>query len=63
MASKEIKFNLRLAIDGKEHWVSAATTAKQLQGAIAGAKDETEKFQKKVFINSLQQIKREMKLQ
>lgn len=49
MASKEIKFNLRLAIDGKEHWVSAATTAKQLQGAIAGAKDETEKFQKKVF--------------
>lgn len=49
MASKEIKFNLRLAIDGKEHWVSAATTAKQLQGAIAGAKTETEKFQKKVF--------------
>lgn len=49
MASKEIKFNLRLAIDGKEHWVSAATTAKQLQGAIAGAKTETEKFQKEVF--------------
>ena len=49
MASKEIKFNLRLAIDGKEHWVSAATTAKQLQGVIAGAKNETEKFQKEVF--------------
>ncbi len=28
MVSKEIKFNLRLAIDGKEYWVSAATTAK-----------------------------------
>ena len=49
MASKEIKFNLRLAIDGKEHWVSAATTAKRLQGVIAGAKNETEKFQKEVF--------------
>ena len=49
MASKEIKFNLRLAIDGKEHWVSAATTAKQLQDVIAGAKNETEKFQKEVF--------------
>lgn len=31
MVSKEIKFNLKLAIDGKEHWVSAATTAKPLK--------------------------------
>ena len=49
MASKEIKFNLRLAIDGKEQWVSAAATAKQIQKAIAGAKTESEKFNKTIF--------------
>lgn len=49
MASKEIKFNLRLAIDGKEQWVSAAVTAKQIQKAIAGAKTESEKFNKTIF--------------
>lgn len=49
MASKEIKFNLRLAIDGKEQLVSAVTTTRQLKGVIAGAKDETDKMHQSVF--------------
>ena len=44
MASKEIKFNLRLAIDGKEQLVSAVTTAKNLKGALSGTKVEAEKL-------------------
>lgn len=44
MASKEIKFNLRLAIDGKEQLVSAVTTAKNLKKALSGTKVEAEKL-------------------
>lgn len=49
MASKEIKFNLRLAIDGKEQLVSAVTTTRQLKGVLSGAKDEADKMHQEVF--------------
>ena len=39
MASKEIKFNLRLAIDGKEQMVSAVTTAKELKETLNGVQE------------------------
>lgn len=39
MASKEIKFNLRLAIDGKEQMVSAVTTAKELKRTLNGVQE------------------------
>ena len=44
MASKEIKFNLRLAIDGKEQLVSAVTTAKELKASFNGVQKEVNNF-------------------
>ena len=44
MASKEIKFNLRLAIDGKEQLVSAVTTAKELKESFNGVQKEADNF-------------------
>ena len=44
MASKEIKFNLRLAIDGKEQLVSAVTTAKELKASFNGVQKEVDNF-------------------
>ena len=44
MASKEIKFNLRLAIDGKEQLVSAVTSAKELKASFNGVQKEVEDF-------------------
>lgn len=44
MASKEIKFNLRLAIDGKEQLVSAVTTAKELKTSFNGVQKEVDNF-------------------
>lgn len=37
--AKEIKFNIKLAIDGKEHVVTAATNVKELQKQLNAAKD------------------------
>ena len=44
MASKEIKFNLRLAIDGKEQLVSAVTSAKELKASFNGVQKEVDDF-------------------
>jgi TP901 family phage tail tape measure protein len=44
MASKEIKFNLRLAIDGKEQLVSAVTRAKELKASFNGVQKEVDNF-------------------
>ena len=44
MASKEIIFNLRLAIDGKEQLVSAVTSAKELKASFNGVQKEVEDF-------------------
>ena len=58
MASKEIKFNLRLAIDGKELLVSAVTTAKGLKTSFNGVQKEVEKFSY-TFTNSVSYSKSE----
>ena len=52
MASKEIKFNLRLAIDGKEQLVSAVTTAKELKASFNGVQKEADNFSN-TFTNKL----------
>lgn len=58
MASKEIKFNLRLAIDGKEQLVSAVTTAKGLKTSFNGVQKEVENFSY-TFTNSASYSKSE----
>ena len=58
MASKEIKFNLRLAIDGKEQLVSAVTTAKGLKTSFNGVQKEVENFSY-TFTNSVSYSKAE----
>ena len=58
MASKEIKFNLRLAIDGKGQLVSAVTTAKGLKTSFNGVQKEVENFSY-TFTNSVSYSKSE----
>ena len=58
MVSKEIKFNLRLAIDGKELLVSAVTTAKGLNTSFNGVQKEVENFSY-TFTNSVSYSKSE----
>lgn len=49
MNSKEIKFSLKLIVDGKEQAVTAITTTKRLQQVIDGANTSADKLQKSIF--------------
>ena len=42
--AKEIKFNIKLAIDGKEQLVTATTSTKELQRAIDGTRDAAKRM-------------------
>ena len=42
--AKEIKFNVRLSVDGKEQLVTATTTAKQLQDVFKGARTASDRL-------------------
>ena len=57
--AKEIKFNIKLNIDGKEHLVSATSTVENLRGVVNAAKSDIQKANA-VFVNFNQQV---MKLQ
>lgn len=57
--AKEIKFNIKLKIDGKEQLVSATSTVENLRGAVNVAKSDIQKANA-VFVNFNQQV---MKLQ
>lgn len=49
MASKEIKFKIKLDIDGQEHITTAITSAKNLKNAIEGTKDKTDALHSSVY--------------
>lgn len=57
--AKEIKFNIKLHIDGKEQLVSATSTVENLRGVVNVAKSDIQKANA-VFVNFNQQV---MKLQ
>lgn len=57
--AKEIKFNIKLNIDGKEQLVSATSTVENLRGVVNAAKSDIQKANA-VFVNFNQQV---MKLQ
>lgn len=57
--AKEIKFNIKLHIDGKEQLVSATSTVENLRGVVNVAKSDIQKAYA-VFVNFNQQV---MKLQ
>lgn len=57
--AKEIKFNIKLHIDGKEQLVSATSTVENLRGVVNIAKSDIQKANA-VFVNFNQQV---MKLQ
>ena len=57
--AKEIKFNIKLKIDGKEQLVSATSTVENLRGVVNAAKSDIQKANA-VFVNFNQQV---MKLQ
>ena len=57
--AKEIKFNMKLNIDGKEQLVSATSTVENLRGVVNAAKSDIQKANA-VFVNFNQQV---MKLQ
>ena len=57
--AKEIKFNIKLNIDGKEQLVSATSTVENLRGVVDAAKSDIQKANA-VFVNFNQQV---MKLQ
>ncbi len=42
--AKDVKFNIKLTVDGKAQVVQAVTSTKELQAAVDGAKDSTSKF-------------------
>lgn len=44
MASKNISFNVKLTVDGKEQLVTATTAVKELQDMVRGAKGRTEEL-------------------
>lgn len=39
--AKDIKFNLKIFVEGNAQVVEAVTSTKDLQGAVAGAKNST----------------------
>ena len=41
--AKEIKFNIKLLIDGKEQLVSATSTVENLRGVVNAAKSDIQK--------------------
>lgn len=47
--SKEIKFNIKLLVDGKEQLVTASTSVAELKANIAAAKDESDRFRDKLI--------------
>ena len=57
--AKEIKFNIKLNIDGKDQLVSATSTVENLRGVVNAAKSDIQKANA-VFVNFNQQV---MKLQ
>ena len=48
--AKEIKFNIKLNIDGKEQLVSATSTVENLRGVVNAAKSDIQKANA-VFVN------------
>ena len=53
--AKEIKFNIKLKIDGKEQLVSATSTVENLRGVVNAAKSDIQKTNA-VFVNFNQQV-------
>ena len=53
--AKEIKFNIKLKIDGKEQLVSATSTVENLRGVVNAAKSDIQKANA-VFVNFNQQV-------
>lgn len=53
--AKEIKFNIKLNIDGKEQLVSATSTVENLRGVVNAAKSDIQKANA-VFVNFNQQV-------
>ncbi len=53
--AKEIKFNVKLTVDGKEQLVTATSTAEELRRVLGQAKTEAEKFDA-VLVNFNQHI-------
>ena len=47
--AKEIKFNIKLLIDGKEQLVTASTSAKELRDNLNAAKSSAAKFREKMI--------------
>ncbi len=47
--AKEIKFNIKLLIDGKEQLVTASTSAKELRDNLDAAKSSAAKFREKMI--------------
>lgn len=47
--AKEIKFNIKLLIDGKEQLVTASTSAKELRNNLDAAKSSAAKFREKMI--------------
>ena len=41
MMAKDVKFNIKLTVDGKSQVVQAVTSTKALQDVVNGAKDST----------------------
>ena len=48
--AKEIKFNIKLLIDGKEQLVTASTSAKELRDNLDAAKSSAAKFREKMIM-------------
>lgn len=53
--AKEIKFNIKLNIDGKEQLVAATSTVENLRGVVNAAKSDIQKANA-VFVNFNQQV-------
>lgn len=49
MSKKDIQFNIKFLVDGKEQIVTASTSVKSLQRAMADTKTTTESLHKSVF--------------
>lgn len=47
--AKEIKFNVKLAVDGKEQLVAATASVEDLHRALGAARTDTEKFNKTIL--------------
>ena len=50
--AKEIKFNIKLNIDGKEQLVSATSTVENLRGVVNAAKSDIQKANPIISENS-----------